>query len=140
MSEESCIFCDIVAGKIPCYKVYEDERTLAFMDINPVTPGHILVVPKTHVENLMEMVPGDLAAVHQTTQKMAGAIMKGLNPGGIAVLQLNGKGANQVVMHYHVHLIPRNRPKDKLKILEWEPKKGNVRSIKTKMDKIKGAL
>ena len=49
MSEEGCIFCDIVAGKIPCYKVYEDERTLAFMDINPVTPGHVLVIPKTHV-------------------------------------------------------------------------------------------
>jgi len=140
MSEEGCIFCDIVAGKIPCYKVYEDERTLAFMDINPVTPGHVLVIPKSHYENLIEMVPGDLAAVHQTSQKVAAAIFNSLKPGGVAVLQLNGKGANQIVMHYHVHLIPRNRPKDKLKMFEWALKKGNVRSIKSKMEKIIGAL
>ncbi|MCB2226281.1 MAG: HIT family protein [Desulfarculaceae bacterium] len=140
MSEESCIFCDIVAGKIPCYKVYEDERTLAFMDVNPVTPGHVLVIPKSHYENLIEMVPGDLAATHQTAQKVTAAIMNALKPGGVAVLQLNGKGANQVVMHYHVHLIPRNRPKDKLKILEWAPKKGNTRSIKSKQAKITEAL
>ena len=100
----------------------------------------MLVVPKSHYENLMEMVPGDLAATHQTAQKVAAAIMNALKPGGIAVLQLNGKGANQVVMHYHVHLIPRNRPKDKLKILEWAPKKGNTRSIKSKQSKIMEAL
>ena len=140
MSEESCVFCDIVAGKIPCYKVYEDERTLAFMDVNPVTPGHVLVIPKSHYENLIEMVPGDLAAVHQTSQKICAAILNGLKAGGVAVLQLNGKGAYQVVMHYHVHLIPRNRPKDKIKILEWSPKKGNVRSIKSKQAKIMEAL
>ncbi len=140
MSEEACIFCDIVAGKVPCHKVYEDDRTLAFMDINPVAPGHVLVIPKTHYENLLGLTPGDLAAVHQTSQKIAGAIITGLKMPGVAVLQLNGKGANQVVMHYHVHLIPRNRPKDGIEILEWEPKPGNTRSIKSKLQKIQDAL
>lgn len=140
MSEEACIFCDIVAGKTPCHKLYEDDRTLAFMDLNPVAPGHVLVISKTHYENLLGLTPGDLAAVHQTSQKIAGAIMKGLKVPGLAVLQLNGEGANQVVMHYHVHLIPRNRPKDGIKILEWKPKQGNTRSIKSKLSKIKEAM
>ena len=140
MSEEQCIFCDIIAGKIPCYKVYEDERTLAFMDVNPIAPGHVLVIPKTHYENLLEMTPGDLAAVHQTSQRLAAAIMQALTPGGIAVLQLNGTGAGQVVMHYHVHLVPRNSPKDGLTMFEWTPKKGNTRAIKNRQDKIIEAL
>ncbi|MEW5913844.1 MAG: HIT family protein [Thermodesulfobacteriota bacterium] len=140
MSEASCIFCDIVAGKIPCHKVYEDDRTMAFMDVNPLAPGHTLVIPKSHYATLLELTPGDLAAVHQTSQKIAAAIISALKVPGLAVLQLNGKGANQIVMHYHVHLIPRNRPKDKLRMLEWGSKKGNVRSIKSKAEKIRGAL
>ena len=140
MSEESCIFCDIVAGKIPCYKVYEDERTMAFMDVNPITPGHVLVIPKTHYDNLLEMTPGDLAATHQTSQRLAGAMMEALKPGGIQVVQLNGAGANQVGMHYHVHRVPRNSPKDGLTFLEWEPKKGNTRAIKNRQEKIIDAL
>lgn len=140
MSEENCIFCDIVAGKVPCHQVYEDDRTLAFMDVNPLAPGHTLVISKAHYANLLEMTPGDLAAVHQTSQKIAAAIVSALKAPGLAVLQLNGKGANQIVMHYHVHLIPRNRAKDKLKILEWKPKKGNTRSIKNKAEKIREAL
>jgi histidine triad (HIT) family protein len=87
-----CIFCQIAAKKIPCVKVYEDERSLAFMDINPVADGHTLVIPKTHAENLMALTPGDLAAVHQASQKVAAAMMKSLEPKGIAVLQLNGRG------------------------------------------------
>lgn len=135
-----CIFCQIVDKKIPCHRVYEDERTLAFADINPLAPGHTLVIPKTHVENLMEITPGDLAAVHQTCQKVARAMQQAINAPGITVLQLNGRAANQVVMHYHVHLVPRNRDKDGLTILEWEAKPGNARTIERNANKIAEAI
>jgi histidine triad (HIT) family protein len=143
MSEHSsaeCIFCQIVAKKIPCFKIYEDERSLAFADINPLADGHILVIPKNHAVNLMEITPGDLAAVHQASQKVAQAITKSLKPAGITVLQLNGAGANQVVMHYHVHLIPRNRANDGLNILEWEAKPGNLKTIERVAKKVVDAM
>jgi histidine triad (HIT) family protein len=135
-----CIFCKIVAGKIPSFKVYEDDRALAFMDINPVAPGHTLVIPKNHAENLMALTPGDLAGVHQASQKVAAAMMKTLEPGGIAVLQLNGKGANQIVMHYHVHLIPRDKEKDGLSLFDWEPVQGDFGRIEKISEKIKLGL
>ncbi len=139
-NQSECIFCQIVAKKIPCFKVYEDERTLAFSDINPLADGHTLVISKNHAVNLLEITPGDLAAVHQTSQKVAHAIMKSLKPAGIAVLQLNGAGANQVVMHYHVHLIPRNRPNDGLTVLEWEAKPGNMKAVERHYKKIVEAI
>lgn len=138
--EKECIFCQIVARKIPCFKVYEDERTLAFADINPLVDGHILVISKNHAPNLMEITPGDLAAVHQASQRVASAIMRALNPGGVTILQLNGEGAGQTVMHYHVHVIPRNRPHDKLKVLEWESRAGNIKAIEKTANKIIAAF
>ena len=142
MSTENseCIFCQIVENKIPSVKIYEDDRTLVFADINPLADGHVLVIPKTHAENLMEITPGDLAAVHQTSQKIARAMKQALSPGGSAVVQLNGRGANQVVMHYHVHLIPRNRDKDGLDFLEWESKPGKPKQIEKHAKKIIAAL
>ncbi len=137
---QDCIFCQIVAGKVPCFKIYEDERTLAFADINPVTEGHTLVIPKAHAENLLDITPGDLAAVHQTAQKIARAQMACLKATGVTMVQLSGEGANQVVMHYHVHLIPRDRSKDGLDKFEWESKPGNMRSIERVAGKIKDAL
>ena len=137
---KDCIFCQIVAKKIPAYRIYEDERSLAFADINPLAEGHVLVIPKNHAANLMEITPGDLAAVHQASQKVAQALMKALKPGGVTVLQLNGPGANQVVMHYHLHLVPRNRPKDGLAILEWEAKPGDMKSIEKTVKKIVDAF
>jgi len=140
LESTDCIFCKIVAQKIPCFKVYEDARTLAFADINPVADGHTLVISKAHAENLLEIDPADLAAVHQASQKVASGIMKALRPAGIAVLQLNGKGANQIVMHYHVHLIPRDREKDGLTILEWEAEPGDMGIIQRTAEKIKEAV
>ena len=110
-SENSdCIFCQIVAGNIPPLPSRYTKMITPwlFLDINPVTEGHTLVIPKNHAENLMTMTPEDIAAVHQASQKVALALKKSLAPGGIGVVQLNGRAANQVVMHYHVHLIPRN--------------------------------
>ncbi|MFZ5587529.1 MAG: HIT family protein [Thermodesulfobacteriota bacterium] len=137
---DDCIFCQIANKKIPAYRVYEDERSLAFADINPLTEGHVLVIPKNHAANLLEITPGDLAAVHQASQKVAQAVMKALKPAGISVLQLNGAGAGQVVMHYHLHIIPRNPPKDNIKFLNWEIKPGDMKAIEKMANKIKDAI
>lgn len=101
-----CVFCKILQGKIPSIKVFEDEKTLAFMDIQPASPGHTLVIPKTHAANLMEIAEEDLLAVAKTVQRIARAIQSALTPDGIRIVQTNGAAAGQTVLHYHVHLIP----------------------------------
>ncbi|MDR1397932.1 MAG: HIT family protein [Desulfarculales bacterium] len=134
--EKTCIFCEIVSRKIPCVKIYEDERTIAFADINPLVGGHSLVIPKTHAVNLMDITPGDLAAVHQSCQRVGAAIMKAFKAPGLAVLQLNGSAAGQTVMHYHVHLIPRLGAKDKIGAFTWPVRAGNPKIIEKNALKI----
>ena len=102
-----CVFCMIRDGKIPSAKVYDDERTLAFMDINPLTRGHCLVVTKTHAATLYDTEVEDLKAAIVTAKKVAGALKKALSPDGLNVLQANGAAAFQSVPHFHLHLIPR---------------------------------
>ena len=102
-----CAFCMIRDGKIPSAKVYDDERTLAFMDINPLARGHCLVVTRAHAATLYDVEPEDLKAAIATAKKVAGAIRKGLNPDGLNLLQANGAAAFQSVPHFHLHLIPR---------------------------------
>ena len=137
---ENCIFCRIVRGEIPCFKVYEDEKVLAFEDINPISEGHTLIIPKTHAENLWEIPQEDLAAIHLASQKVARAIQRALEPIGLAALQLNGKGANQVVMHYHLHLVPRRSGAPGLPITAWDLKPGNMAAIKELAEKIAAAV
>jgi len=102
-----CVFCMILAGKIPAAKVYDDERTLAFMDINPLSRGHCLVVTKAHAATLYDAEVEDLKAAIATAKKVAGALRKALSPDGLNVLQANGAAAFQSVPHFHLHLIPR---------------------------------
>ena len=102
-----CVFCMILAGKIPAAKVYDDERTLAFMDINPLTRGHCLVVTKAHAATLYDAEVEDLRAAIATAKKVAGALKRALSPDGLNVLQANGAAAFQSVPHFHLHLIPR---------------------------------
>ena len=102
-----CVFCMIRDGKIPSAKVYDDERTLAFMDINPLTRGHCLVAPKAHAPTLYDVEPEDLKAAIATAKKVAGAIRRALSPDGLNMLQANGAAAFQSVPHFHLHLIPR---------------------------------
>ena len=137
---EGCIFCKIVGGELPCFKIYEDDRVLAFADIHPIAEGHTLIIPKSHVENLHEISPDDLAAVHLASKRIAGAMGRALSPSGIAALQLNGKGANQVVMHYHLHLVPRALGSPPLPITSWELKPGKVEVLKATALKIAAAL
>ncbi len=102
-----CVFCKVVKGELPAYKVYEDEKTLAFLDIYPVYKGHTLVVPKVHTENISDISESDLAAVAATSKKVAELLKKKLNCDGINLVQSNGKAASQVIMHFHMHVVPR---------------------------------
>ena len=137
---EGCIFCKIVRGEIPSFKVYEDERVYAFADINPISDGHTLIIPKAHAENLWEISDKNITAIHRASKKIAAAMQAVLGPVGIAVLQLNGKVVNQVVMHYHLHLIPKAKNGPTLKMTEWELIPGDMDKIKSIGDKIAAAI
>ena len=137
---EDCIFCKIVKGEIPCFKVYEDDQVLAFMDINPISPGHTLIIPKNHAENLAEISDEDLAAVHRASKKVMAGIGKALKASGVACVQLNGRGVNQVVMHYHLHLIPKIPGGPDLPVSKWEIIPGDMDEIKTTAENISNAL
>jgi histidine triad (HIT) family protein len=132
-----CVFCKIVRGELPSYKVYEDEKTLAFLDIHPVSPGHVLVIPKVHAANLFEISAEDWASVQETVRKIAAVLEKATGADGVNLMMNNRKHAGQVVDHAHVHLIPRFKG-DGLKL--WphkEYKEGEAVSV---AEKIKNAL
>jgi histidine triad (HIT) family protein len=137
---EDCIFCKIIRGEIPSFKVYEDEKVFAFEDINPISPGHTLVIPKEHAQDLWEIAGEDLTAVHLASQKIIQGIKDALSPTGVACLQLNGRGANQIVMHYHLHLIPRLSGGPELPVSTWELNEGDMEAIKQTAEKIATAI
>ena len=101
------IFAKILRGEIPCVKVYEDAKTLAFMDVMPEAEGHVLVVPKEPAENILDLSPEGMAAMTATTQKIAKAMDKALQPDGILLKQYNRAAAGQSVFHVHFHIVPR---------------------------------
>ena len=105
---DDCIFCRIVRGEMPCFRVCEDAETLTFMDLFPVTDGHALVITKKHYRDIFEAEEGALAAVAATSLRVARAIDDVLAPDGLGVFQLNRPAAGQTVFHYHMHLVPRN--------------------------------
>ena len=106
-----CIFCAIVDGQAPARRVSEDERTVAFLDIAPLTRGHTLVIPKQHCDSLLDCPPEDLQAVGAMAQRVARATIEpsGLAADGVNLLQANGAVAYQTVFHFHVHVLPRYR-------------------------------
>ena len=101
------IFARILRGELPCHKVYEDDKTFAFLDIMPRAPGHTLVLPKAPARNLLDVDPSDLAHVMQVAQKIAKAQIKVFKADGITVQQFNEAAGGQVVFHLHLHIIPR---------------------------------
>jgi histidine triad (HIT) family protein len=101
------IFAKILKGELPCHKVYEDEKTFAFLDIMPRAPGHTLVLPKAAARNMLDVTPDDLAAVIKTAQKIAQAAMRAFGADGITIQQFNESAGGQVVFHLHVHVVPR---------------------------------
>ena len=104
----NCVFCRIVAKEIPAAVVFEDERTIAFMDAGQVNPGHVLVAAKAHVENLYDLDDAQAGALLRTAARVARAIREAFQPPGLSVYQANGKAAWQTVFHYHMHLLPRH--------------------------------
>jgi histidine triad (HIT) family protein len=103
-----CVFCKIVAGQIPSTRVFEDEHTLAFMDIGHVNPGHTLVAVKKHAANVFELEEAQAEAIARAIVRISRALRKTFEPEGLSVYQANGKAAGQTVFHYHVHLLPRH--------------------------------
>ncbi len=121
---EDCIFCSIVSGKIPCYKVFEDAHALAFLDINPFGLGHTLVVPKFHAPDVFHLPPEELAGMMPAVQRVATLLKRKLACDGLAMMQLNGAAAGQTVGHVHVHLIPRYAGQQ----AAWAPLEGEAKA------------
>ena len=125
--DPDCLFCKIVAGELPAMIVAEDEFTVAFMDINPATRGHALVVPRRHAANVLEIEPDDLAATMIAAQRLAKRVTERLGAAGVNLINSCGAVAWQTVFHLHVHVIPRYEG-DPLK-LPWVPAPGDPDEI-----------
>ena len=126
-SDPDCIFCKIVAGELPARKIDEDDRTISFMDINPGTHGHALVIPKEHSKDLLEIDPDDLAAVVKAAQRLAQRMPDALGAEGVNLINSCGSVAWQTVFHFHMHVIPRYEG-DPLR-LPWRPAPGDEDEI-----------
>ena len=135
MRDPDCIFCKIVAGELPAQIVDEDERTVAFMDINPGTRGHLLVIPREHSRDLTEIDPEDLAAVVSMAQKLAVRALERLDADGVNLFNSCGAAAWQTVFHFHVHVIPRYDG-DPLR-LPWIPAPGDSAEIEATADTLR---
>lgn len=140
MADPDCIFCKILAGELPSTKVDEDERTVAFMDINPASRGHLLVVPKQHSRDLLDIAAEDLAACGAMAQRMAAKVTDNLGADGVNVLNCCGSEAWQTVFHFHLHVIPRYKDdpeRDSLR-LPWVPTSGDMEDIAASATELRG--
>jgi histidine triad (HIT) family protein len=126
-ADPDCIFCKIIAGELPGTIVHSDDRTVGFMDINPATRGHALVVPREHAKDLLEIHPEDLSRCTVAAQELARKAMENLGADGVNLLNACGPAAWQTVFHFHIHVIPRYDD-DPLK-LPWVPGPGDTDEI-----------
>lgn len=133
-----CVFCRIVGGEIPSTRVFEDELTVAFMDIGQVNPGHVLVAVKPHAENVYELDDAQASAVQRAVARVARAIRSAFAPQGLSVYQANGRAAGQTVFHYHVHLVPRYEGDGMA--LSWPVKNPPRSALEEHAAKIRAAL
>ncbi|MGA8804312.1 MAG: HIT family protein [Solirubrobacterales bacterium] len=136
MTEADCLFCGIIAGSIPSQTIDSDERTVAFMDINPATPGHALVVPRVHSADLLEISSEDLTATALAAQRLAQRMKDVLEADGINLINACGAAAWQTVFHFHIHVVPRYED-DPLK-LPWVPAPGDSNEIAAVAAKLRG--
>ncbi len=132
--DDDCIFCKIIRGEIPGFKVYEDDDILAFLDVNPVAVGHALVIPKHHSRDILETPPEWVAKTFAGAGRVAQAVQKTVNPDGINIVQANGPGAKQSVFHLHVHVIPRTM--DDGLTMNWELVPGDMDELGKLAEKI----
>lgn len=130
-----CIFCKIVSGDLPSAKVYEDDDVLAFMDIFPANPGHLLVIPKQHYRNIFDIPPEIAGKIMEAGARIANAIKSALNPDGLNLFQSNEPAGFQVVFHFHLHLVPRWE-NDSI-VLPWKPEEGDSEQICEVADQIR---
>ena len=133
----TCIFCKIAKGEIPSKKVIEGSQTFVFLDINPISQGHVLIVPKRHSEDIVDLNAEEWVEVGRWTKQIGNAMRKGLKADGFSLLQRNGKAAGQEVAHVHFHLIPRFHG-DELE--EWPGKKSSSEELEKNLQAIKKHL
>ena len=136
MPPEDCLFCGIIAGSVPSQTIDSDEKTVAFMDIAPATPGHALVVPRAHSADLMEIEADDLTATILASQRLAKRMKDALGADGINLINACGAAAWQTVFHFHIHVIPRYED-DPLK-LPWVPAEGDPDQIAEVAARLRG--
>lgn len=138
MTVHHCIFCRILAGDAPAYILCQDEHSLAFMDINPVAPGHALVVSRVHAETIFDIPEPALKAVAATVKRVAQAVNSAFLPEGISIVQANGRGAAQSVPHFHMHVLPRSA--DDGLSLNWPLRPGERHAIEAAAEMIRSRL
>ena len=140
ITDPDCLFCKIVAGEIPSTRVFEDDKVLSFMDINPVGEGHLLVIPRNHYPTIFDIPEGDLNAVFKAARKISLALRSALDMPGLNLIQSNGRAASQIIDHFHLHLIPR-WPGDKFsKLMQWELVPGDMEEIGALAGRIREGL
>jgi histidine triad (HIT) family protein len=137
-TETDCIFCKIVSGQSACFKLLEDENTLAIMDIFPANDGHCLILTKEHYPSLFDITDEAFAAVSRSVSRVARAVNQALSPAGLNLVQANGPGAQQSINHFHVHVIPRKLG-DQL-LLNWGVGPGDHANIAALAEKIRTAM
>jgi len=133
MMDENCLFCKIIAGKIPCAKVYENDHVLAFLDIGPINKGHTLVVPKEHYKNLMETPDEVMKELIVVAKKLSRSIIKAVKADGINLGISNEKAAGQVIFHTHIHLMPRYENDGFKHWPQGKYNEGEMESVKNKI-------
>lgn len=133
-----CIFCRLAAKEIPAAIVFEDDLTLAFMDLGQVNPGHVLVATRRHAATLLDITPDEAAAVMQTAQRVANAVHATFAPPGLTLLQANGREGDQTVFHFHLHVVPRHA-EDGI-ALSWPRKNPPADLLQTYAERLKAAL
>ena len=131
--KNNCVFCAIAAGEIPSFKVYEDDLVLAYLDINPFTKGHTLVIPKAHSTGLLDTDEKTLAEVIARVKKVAAHLKAALPCDGFNILQNNGAAAGQTVMHLHFHIVPRYGTEP----IVFESRPGDMEALKALAEKIR---
>lgn len=131
--KNNCIFCAIAAGEIPSFKIYEDEFVLAYLDINPFSKGHTLVIPKEHTAGMLDTPDETLSAVISRVKKVANRLKSALPCDGFNILQNNGEAAGQTVMHLHFHIVPRYCKED----IAFVSHKGDMAELSALAERIK---
>ncbi|MBI5733842.1 MAG: HIT family protein [Candidatus Kerfeldbacteria bacterium] len=132
-----CVFCKIAAGELPATKIYEDAQFVAFLDIRPVQPGHVLIIPRSHYENLTATPAVIVGRFFQLAQKIASAVIQGTGADGCNMTMNNGRAAGQVVFHTHIHIIPR---KDDDGLGTWPQLEYQGNAMQEVAENIKSAL